>query len=299
MSSESVAGSPADGAAVVIPAHNEERVLARLLGGLLDGPLPLEVVVVCNGCTDGTAAVARGFGDAVRVVETPVPSKVRALALGDAQVSGFPRLYVDADVELDNASVGRLCAALADGRRLAVGPRRVLPLDDASPLVRSYYRAWQQLPAVREGLWGRGVIALSAVGHERVGALPEVMSDDLAISLVFGPGERAVVDDALVVIRPPRTVASLLTRRRRSVTGNAALERAGTNRDGSRTRAGDLLALTRSSPRDLPGVLVLLTVAVAARVGAAWADSRGTSGSWGRDESSRVAPGLEHPPDRR
>ena len=55
---------------VVIPAHDEEAVVGRCLAALLDGARPgeLDVVVVCNGCTDATADIARGFGRGVRVV---------------------------------------------------------------------------------------------------------------------------------------------------------------------------------------------------------------------------------------
>src|SRR5206468_9477454 len=83
---------------VVIPAHNEAAVIGRLLTAILAdaGPDEFEIVVVPNGCTDDTAAVASSFG--VRVVETEVASKVAALRLGDASVKSFPRIYVDADV---------------------------------------------------------------------------------------------------------------------------------------------------------------------------------------------------------
>ena len=49
--------------AVIIPAHNEASVIGRTLGRL--APLAaggqVEVIVACNGCTDNTAEVARGF----------------------------------------------------------------------------------------------------------------------------------------------------------------------------------------------------------------------------------------------
>jgi glycosyltransferase involved in cell wall biosynthesis len=99
---------------IVVPAHNEERVLGRTLSALLadTSPSEFDVVVVANGCTDGTAEVARGFGG-VRVVETDVPSKSHALRLGDETAAGFPRVYLDADVVLPAAHVRALCAALS------------------------------------------------------------------------------------------------------------------------------------------------------------------------------------------
>jgi glycosyltransferase involved in cell wall biosynthesis len=77
---------------IVIPAHNESRVIERCLTSILTDARPneFEIVVVCNGCTDDTAERARGFGDRVRVIETPIGSKIHALNLGDQHVSRFP-----------------------------------------------------------------------------------------------------------------------------------------------------------------------------------------------------------------
>ena len=59
---------------IIIPAHNEEASIGRCLSALLSGSHPgeFEIIVVCNGCSDGTANVARGFGSTVRVVELEV-----------------------------------------------------------------------------------------------------------------------------------------------------------------------------------------------------------------------------------
>ncbi|MET8506114.1 glycosyltransferase, partial [Streptomyces sp. NPDC004787] len=215
---------------IVIPAHNEERTLGRLLDRLLEGAAEREfdVLVVANGCTDGTAAVAAARGPAVRVVETPVPSKHEALRLGDRHARGFPRVYVDADVELGATDVRALTAALTGpGAVLAAAPERELPMTGCSWRVRAYYRVWQRLPAVREGLFGRGVIAMTAEGHARVAALPPLMADDLAASLAFTPTERAVVPTARVTVHPPRTWPDLIRRRIRAATSTAQLEERG------------------------------------------------------------------------
>ncbi|MFF9197554.1 glycosyltransferase [Streptomyces sp. NPDC014779] len=221
---------------IVIPAHNEERTLGRLLDRLLEGAAEREfdVLVVANGCTDGTAAVASARGPAVRVVETPVPSKHEALRLGDRHARGFPRVYVDADVELGAADVRALTAALTGpGAVLAAAPERELPMTGCSWRVRAYYRVWQRLPAVREGLFGRGVIAMTAEGHARIAALPPLMADDLAASLAFTPTERAVVPTARVTVHPPRTWPDLIRRRIRAATSTAQLEERGVVWDGA------------------------------------------------------------------
>ncbi|MFJ3905504.1 glycosyltransferase [Streptomyces sp. NPDC090025] len=290
---------------IVIPAHNEERTLGRLLDRLLDGAAEgeFDILVVCNGCTDGTAAVAAARGPRVRVVETPVPSKHQALRLGDRHTGTFPRVYVDADVEIGAADVRALAAALTgpgggQGAVQAAAPARVLPMTGCSWRVRAYYRVWQRLPAVREGLFGRGVIALTEEGHARIAALPPLMADDLAASLAFGPAERAVLDGATVVVRPPRTWRDLIRRRVRAATSTAQLEQhqqtsgdpgANTPPPSARTGLGDLKALLLADPTLLPAMLVFVAAALAARRGARKAIEKRDFDTWLRDESSRAS----------
>lgn len=283
---------------IVIPAHNEGRVIGRLLDALLAGAPAQgpDIVVVCNGCTDDTAAVAGARGPRVRVVEIPTPSKHTALRVGDEHARGFPRLYVDADVVVGAADVRALTDALATSPDLlAAAPGRDIPLTACAWPVRAYYRVWQRLPAVREGLFGRGVIAVSEPGHARIAALPPLMADDLAASLAFAPGERRVVEAARVVVLPPRTWGDLIKRRVRAATSSAELERfQAAEASGptspvpsARTGTGDLRALLRDQPRLLPGVVVFAVAALAARRGARKAIRTGDFSTWLRDESSR------------
>ena len=60
---------------VVIPAHNEKAVIERCLRSVLAEPRieGLEVVVVCNGCSDETAQICRDFDESIVVIETEVP----------------------------------------------------------------------------------------------------------------------------------------------------------------------------------------------------------------------------------
>ena len=82
-------------ASVVIPAHNEARVIARCLDSLrTQAGNEIEVVVAANGCTDDTAALARAHRGLpnLQVVDLPEPSKARALNAGDRVVSALPEL---------------------------------------------------------------------------------------------------------------------------------------------------------------------------------------------------------------
>jgi glycosyltransferase involved in cell wall biosynthesis len=273
-------------ASIVIPAHNESHSIAQLLGNLLDGAgvNEFEVVVVCNGCSDDTAEIARRF-DGVTVLETEQPSKRVALDMGDAAASYFPRLYVDADVEIGCVDVRYLIHAL-DGV-LASAPERVIPRVGTSRLVRAYYDVWERLPQVRSGLFGRGVIAMSAEGFARVSQLPPMMSDDLAVSEAFGADERRIASDARVIIRPPRTLRDLFRRRVRVHTGNAQMDQTASRSADAKTSPGDLLDIIKATPRLLPSVFVFAGVAVVAKVSARRRVRSGDFTTWLRDESSR------------
>lgn len=283
----------------MIPAHNEGQVIGRLLDSLLDQASPgeLDIVVVCNGCTDDTAQVAGLRGPSgVRVVESPVPSKHVALRLGDEHAHGFPRLYVDADVVLGTADVRALTEALRESAGvLAAAPERDLPMTGCAWRVRAYYQVWQRLPSVREGLFGRGVIAVAEAGHERLAALPPLMADDLAASLAFAPDERVVVRTARVLVHPPRTWADLIRRRIRAATSTTQLEQQQQENSPAapaptaRTSKKDLGDILRAEPRLFPAVLVFAAAAVIARRKSAKAVSSGDFGTWLRDESSRQA----------
>ena len=83
---------------VVIPAYNAEATLAETLESVLVGQdVELEVVVIDDGSTDRTAAVARGFGSVVRceTVNNAGPAAARntGLALARAELVAF----VDSD----------------------------------------------------------------------------------------------------------------------------------------------------------------------------------------------------------
>jgi hypothetical protein len=276
---------------IIVPAHNESRVIGRLLGGLLPGAAhgDLDVIVIANGCTDDTAAVAASFGSPVRVISLPEASKPAALAAGNQAAAGeFPRVYVDADVELRFADVQALVTALSEPGVLAAGPGRDIPLAASPWAIRWYYDVWNRLPEVRQGLFARGVIAVGQAGYERLASLPALLSDDLAVSLSFAPAERRVVDHARVTIHPPRRFGDLLRRRVRAAHGVAQIEgTGGAPESTARTRGSDLAAIARSGPRMLPRVALFLMVAVTARLAARRYRARGDFTTWLRDESSR------------
>ena len=278
-------------ASVVVPAHNEAVTIGRNLRALRRGTRDddLEVVVVCNGCTDQTAEAARAADPRARVIEIDEPSKAEAVRVGNTATEVFPRVHLDADIELSGTDLLSLLEPLSRRGVLATGPRRDVPKTGCSRWVRWYYEVWESLPQVESGLFGRGVVALSEEAQARVSALPRMLSDDLGMSDAFSAQERCVVSTAVAVVHPPRTVRDLVRRRIRISTGNTQAARLGVRRPASRTRLRTLLALSVSRPGLALRVPVFLGVHVAALVGARRAVRAGDFTSWQRDESSRTA----------
>lgn len=272
---------------VVVPAHNESAVIARLLTALLRDAEPgeLDVVVVANGCTDDTAEIAQRFG--VTVVTTPVPSKANALRLGDQRAKGFPRLYVDADVELSTVDARALADALAEPGVLAVAPDRQLVLDQRPLTVRWYYQFWERLPVVQSGLFGRGVIGVNEAGKERLGEIADVIGDDLVASVSFDSSERRVVTGSTVRVHAPRTSADLVRRRVRSATATAQVGQRTAAADSARTSRADLIGVVRGKPAMALRLPVFLGITVVSRARARRSIRSGDFQTWLRDESSR------------
>ena len=281
-------------ASVVIPAHNEAATIGRSLGVLHRGAdgVELDVVVVCNGCSDTTAQVARRADPCAQVIEIARPSKAEAVRVGNATARVFPRVHLDADVELDGASLLALLEPLRDGRALATAPRRSISREGCSVWVSWYYDVWEALPQVESALFGRGVVALTEAAQVRVAALAPMMSDDLAMSETFTATERLVVHDSVAVVHAPRTLRDLVRRRVRVVTGNVQADRIGVRRPGSRTRLRILAALAVARPGLALRLPVFLAVTLVATVRARRAVRAGDFTTWQRDESSRVSAGA-------
>jgi glycosyltransferase involved in cell wall biosynthesis len=277
-------------ASVVIPAHDEAASIGRTLRALRSGlrEADLDVVVVCNGCTDATAETARQADPRARVIEIAQPSKNEAVRVGNASTDVFPRVHLDADIELRGSELLELVAPIAGGRVLATAPMRSVPREGCSRWVRWYYDVWEALPHVESGLFGRGVVALSREAQARVEAQAEMMNDDLGMSEAFAADERLVVTGAVAVVRPPRTVRDLVRRRTRVATGNAQAARLGVRRPTSHTTVRTLLGLAVTRPRLAVRLPVFVGVYLVAALGARRAVRSGDFVTWQRDESSRT-----------
>jgi glycosyltransferase involved in cell wall biosynthesis len=275
---------------VVIAAHNEAAVIGRCLDALLAGAAPgeLDVTVVANGCTDGTAAVAASR-PGVRVIDRPEPGKVGALNAGDAVAVGFPRIYLDADIVLPPGAVRALAGALGEGVH-AVVPRRELDVAGRPLLVRAYYAINARMPVYDRALFGRGVIALSEAGRARFDAFPDVVADDLYLDSLFSREEKRQVDSVAARIATPRRTRDLVRRLTRVRSGNASIRASAGVRPAARSSWLRDVVLPRPwlAPAGICYAAITVVAAAKAR------RSPATGARWGRDESSRSSREESH-----
>ena len=92
----------------IVPVYNGERYLADALASIREQGVDLELIVVDDGCTDGSASVARAAG--ARVVSQANGGIGAARNAGLAVAGGAFIAFLDAD---DAWTPGRLAAQLA------------------------------------------------------------------------------------------------------------------------------------------------------------------------------------------
>jgi glycosyltransferase involved in cell wall biosynthesis len=109
---------------VVVPVYNEQATVAQVVEQLLELELPLEVLLVDDGSTDGSPAeLARlaAAHDEVKVLTQPVNrGKGAAVRRGINESSGDILLIQDADLEYSPSDIPALIDPLLSGKADAV-----------------------------------------------------------------------------------------------------------------------------------------------------------------------------------
>jgi glycosyltransferase involved in cell wall biosynthesis len=279
-------------AGIIIPAHNEEAVIVRTLTSLLKDAMPGEfsVTVLCNGCTDRTAALVRQHFATVNVMEISEASKTAAINAGLRAARDADVILLDADIEISAKAVRALLGALAaPGVEAAIGHMHI-DVEGASWPVRAFYRVWARHPYLSNGKFA-AVIALSQEAVERIGQLPGVIADDTYLWRQFAPENIAVVDNVSFTARVPRTLSALIRVRSRVHRGNRELDRLSPQQSRpKRQRRLSLLRALLRHPATWASLPWFVAVSVAARLLAITGQQ-----TWNRDLTSRQPLGQRQP----
>lgn len=193
---------------VVVPVLNDARELVGCLAALSEQSRPAhEIVIVDNGCSDDSAAVARAAG--ARVVEESVRGIPAAAATGYDSATGDVIARIDADSRPGTDWLARIEAAFdADPELSALsGPGEFIGL-----------RGWRATAAQALYMDAFFLSVGAAMAHpvmfgsnlamrrsawlrvrDGVDRTDPELHDDIDLSFQFGVADRVVVDRSLVV----------------------------------------------------------------------------------------------------
>jgi GT2 family glycosyltransferase len=182
----------------VVPAYNEERLLGRTLEVLHAAARavaePYELIVVDDGSSDGTAAIADANG--AHVVRVQFRQIARTRNAGARAALGSTLIFVDADTIVPVATLRATIDALSHG---AVGGGAAVYLDGRLPLW-----AWLLLPVFRGMLRAARLAAgcyvfCSRAAFDAVGGFDEQLY--AAEEIVFSRALRQI--GPVVILREP------------------------------------------------------------------------------------------------
>jgi cellulose synthase/poly-beta-1,6-N-acetylglucosamine synthase-like glycosyltransferase len=163
---------------VIIPALNEEDVIARSLNALTQQTFPrtsFEVILVNNGSTDCTLEIARGFEKALNL--TTIHKRgahISALRnLGVASSKGAFIAFLDADCIAPSRWLSQAVELLQSDASVVIGARYTIP-EDSSWLARAWYQDQHTLHGSVSYVPG-GDLLLSRATFERVGGFDETI----------------------------------------------------------------------------------------------------------------------------
>lgn len=209
-------------ATVIVPAHNEARVIRACLDSLYQQPGVDRLIVACNGCTDQTVDIVSDYSDII-CLDIKKASKVNALNEAEKHITSWPVFYIDADTRLSDGAIQTICKAMASGNLLLAAPEPIVDTSQSSWWVRQYYRTWLSLPYIKDGVVATCSYAISKQGRQRFGEFPSVINDDGYVRCQFSADERGNVPGAQIFITAPKDLKSLIKIKTRSRLGNMQL----------------------------------------------------------------------------
>jgi len=213
---------------VIVPAFNEAANIAATVRSLIGNDYPrLEVIVVDDGSTDGTASIVERLRlPSVRVIRQLNAGKPAALNTGIAHARGELLILVDGDTVFEPDAVGRLVQPFADpavgavsgntkvaNRRRLLGRWQHLEYVIGFNLDRRMFDVGECMPTVPGAIGGFRREALDNVGGLSSSTLAE--DTDLTMAVVRFGWKVVYEESAIAWTEVPSTLRQLWRQRYR------------------------------------------------------------------------------------
>jgi glycosyltransferase involved in cell wall biosynthesis len=192
---------------IVVPAFNEERLIAGTLASIRVGMDELsrrgvesELIVCDNNSTDRTSEIARTAG--AKVVFEPINQIARARNRGAAAAGGDWLIFVDADSNPDRELFGEVAEQIAAGRCIAGGV--TVKMDAQHPVTGRAVGIWNGISRVCHWFAG-SFIFCNAEAFRTVGGFNSELfvAEDIDLSKRFKRLARATGKKVVILHRHP------------------------------------------------------------------------------------------------
>lgn len=223
--------------AVLVPARNEENVVGFLVRSLLNQEYPrdmYDVIVIPNGCTDGTAAAAEKAGAKVLNCTVPTSSKGDVLRFAFEKVPEMGDYDAYCILDADNlaapgflrAANDMLCAGweIAQGHRDSKNPADSWVAGDTSVffwMMNRFYNRARNALGMAAALNGTGIVMTREL-VDRLGWNMKSLTEDLEFSgLCAANGVKiGFMESGVVYDEQPVSLKDSMVQRRRWFSGN-------------------------------------------------------------------------------
>lgn len=218
---------------VIVPAYNEEKVIARTIEGLIETQYPKkEIIVVDDGSKDRTFEIAQRYKNAIKVLHKENGGKASAVNYGLSYATGEVIVIVDADTIIGRDSLIHIVKGFGLSKDVAAVAGNIKVRN------RMNWLTWCQaieyvagIQIVRRALDVFGAISVvpGALGAFRKSALGEIgtydkdtVVEDFDVTMKILKSKLVIQGStkATAYTESPQTIRGLYNQRRRWYGGN-------------------------------------------------------------------------------
>ncbi len=200
-----------------ILACNEERSIGYTLESVMRNNLerPFELNLIANGCNDKTVDIAKSVaGEKLNVYRLEEASKPKAWNYAVRSNTSAYTGFMDADVIISSNSLESMCKELdKDEEKKVTIPKKIADYSCSSPFMKNIYDVYH-LRRGRTMVNGALYIGRREL-FEKMHPMPDIIGDDLYVSLNILDKEIKEVNEAKVIWKEPANAYDFVKLRRR------------------------------------------------------------------------------------